>query len=388
MGDDTMMPISANVRAVPRSGIRDVFDRVIGIDDVISLCVGEPSRTAAPHVVEAAAEARIPLCLCGKAAADYSRRVKGLDYDPETEIQAVDGATIGLFLAINTVVAPGDEVIVPSPYFASYKSSIMMCGGVAIPVALRPENGMHLNAADIEAAVTDRTRAIIINSPGNPSGAVTTAEELAQVAEVCKKHNIWAISDEVYHSIVYSEGKDGRPATAPSIAAVPGMKARTIVVESLSKTYAMTGWRIGYLLAPTCIIEQTSKIAEMVHSSVNSVSQYAGVAAMTGPQELVEDMRQEYFVKRQIVVDELAGCSKLSLIEPEGAFYAFIDVRATGLDSDDFSRGLLQDKHVAVVPGEAFGEEGRGFVRLSYAGDADELREGLRRMRDFAERNR
>lgn len=398
MGDDTMMPISANVRAVPRSGIRDVFDRVIGIDNVISLCVGEPSRTAAPHVVEAAAEAAregktrysniLGISEFRKAAADYSRRVKGLDYDPETEIQAVDGATIGLFLAINTVVAPGDEVIVPSPYFASYKSSIMMCGGVAVPVALRPENGMHLNAADIEAAVTDRTRAIIINSPGNPSGAVTTAEELARVAEVCKKHNIWAISDEVYHSIVYSEGKDGRPATAPSIAAVPGMKARTIVVESLSKTYAMTGWRIGYLLAPTCIIEQTSKIAEMVHSSVNSVSQYAGVAAMTGPQELVEDMRQEYFVKRQIVVDELAGCSKLSLIEPEGAFYAFIDVRATGLDSDDFSRGLLQDKHVAVVPGEAFGEEGRGFVRLSYAGDADELREGLRRMRDFAERNR
>ncbi len=147
-----------------------------------------------------------------KAAADYSRRVKGLDYDPETEIQAVDGATIGLFLAINTVAASGDEVIVPSPYFASYESSIMMCGGVAIPVALRPENGMHLNAADIEAAVTDRTRAIIINSPGNPSDAVTTAEELAQVAEVRKKHNIWAISDEVYHSIVYSEGKDGRPA--------------------------------------------------------------------------------------------------------------------------------------------------------------------------------
>ena len=259
----------------------------------------------------------------------------------------------------------------------------MMCGGVAVPVALRPENGMHLNAADIEAAVTDRTRAIIINSPGNPSGAVTTAEELAQVAEVCKKHNIWAISDEVYHSIVYSEGKDGRPATAPSIAAVPGMKARTIVVESLSKTYAMTGWRIGYLLAPTCIIEQTSKIAEMVHSSVNSVSQYAGVAAMTGPQELVEDMRQEYFVKRQIVVDELAGCSKLSLIEPEGAFYVYPNLTAFGMTSEDFCAQLLKETHVAIVPGTAFGDCGEGFARISYAYSVKHIKTALERIEKF-----
>lgn len=388
----TPMPISPIVASVPRSGIRDVFDRVLDVDDVISLCVGEPSRTAAPHVVEAAAAAAregktrysniagIPAYR--QAAADYTRRVKGLDYDPETEIQAVDGGTIGLFLAISTVVSSGDEVIVPSPYFTSYSSSIMLCGGTVVPVALRPENGMHLNAADIEAAVTDRTRAIIINSPGNPSGAVTTAEELEQIARICKKHNIWAISDEVYHTIAYN-AEPGQ--AAPSIAAAPGMKERTIIVDSLSKTYAMTGWRIGYLLAPAQIIEQTSKIAENLHSSVNSISQYAGIAAMTGPQGIVEEMRQEYLSKRQIVVDELRDCPVLQLVEPEGAFYAFVDVRGTGLDSDDFSRRLLSEQHVAVVPGEAFGEEGRGFVRLSYAGDADELYEGLRRLRTLAE---
>lgn len=386
------MPISSTVKAVPRSGIRDVFDRALNTDDVISLCVGEPSHTAAPHVVEAAVAAARDgktkysdingLPEFRKVAADYSRRVKKLDYDPRTEVQAVDGGTIGLFLAIGTVVAPGDEVIIPSPYFTSYPAAVVMCGGKPVPVALKPEHGMHLNAADIEAAVTDRTRAIVINSPGNPSGAVTTAEELADIARLCIEHNIWAISDEVYHAIVYNAAGEA----APSIAAAPGMKDRTIIVDSLSKTYAMTGWRIGYLLAPAQVIEQTGKIAENLHSSVNSLSQYAGIAAMSGPQDMVERMRQEYLVKRQIVVDELAGSPVLRLVEPEGAFYAFVDVRGTGMDSDDFSNRLLDECRVAVVPGEAFGEEGRGFVRLSYAGDADELREGLRRIRTFAER--
>ena len=308
------MPISSTVKAVPRSGIRNVFDRALAADDVISLCVGEPGHTAAPHIVEAAVQAArdgktkysningVPAFR--EAAADYTRRVKHLDYDPRTEIQAIDGGTIGLFLAISTVVAPGDEVIVPSPYFTSYTASVIMCGGKPVPVALKPEHGMHLNAADIEAAVTDRTRAIIINSPGNPSGAVTTADELAHIARICVEHHIWAISDEVYHSIVYNAAPGE---AAPSIAAAPGMKERTIIVDSLSKTYAMTGWRIGYLLAPPQVIEQTGKSAENLHSSVNSLSQYAGIAAMTGPQEMVEQMRQEYLDKRQIVIDEQPG---------------------------------------------------------------------------------
>lgn len=327
------MPISSTVKAVPRSGIRDVFDRALAADDVISLCVGEPGHTAAPYIVEAAVQAAhdgktkysningIPAFR--EAAADYTRRVKHLDYDPRTEIQAVDGGTIGLFLAISTVVAPGDEVIVPSPYFTSYTASVIMCGGKPVPVALKPEHGMHLNAADIEAAVTDRTRAIIINSPGNPSGAVTTADELAHIARICVEHNIWAISDEVYHSIVYNAAPGE---AAPSIAAAPGMKERTIIVDSLSKTYAMTGWRIGYLLAPAQVIEQTGKSAENLHSSVNSLSQYAGIAAMLGSQEMVEQIRQEYIAKRQIVVNALAGSPVLRLVEPEGAFYAFVDV--------------------------------------------------------------
>ena len=392
--------LSAEALNIPRSGIRDVFDRVERVPDAISLTVGEPSATAAPHIVAAACEAAqagrtrytnvLGVPEYRKAVADYSARVKGLTYDPETEIQAVDGATIGLFLALKAVVGTGDEVIIPSPFFTSYDAEVMLCGGRPVTVALRPEHGMRVNAADIEAAITPRTRAVIINSPGNPTGAVTSAAELARIAEVCKQHNIWAISDEVYHPFVFGEtfGETlgGEAAVAPSIAAVPGMKERTIVVESLSKTYAMTGWRIGYLLAPEAVIEQTGKIAELMHSSVNSLAQYAGVAALAGPQDNVAAMREEYRAKRQIVLDGLAGCPVLRLIEPQGAFYAFVDVRLTGLDSGEFADRLLDEERVAVVPGEAFGEEGRGFVRLSYAGDADELCEGVARLRAFAER--
>ena len=398
----TAEPASLSTEAldIPRSGIRDVFDRVERVPDAISLTVGEPSATAAPHIVEAACEAAqagrtrytnvLGIPEYRKAVADYSARVKGLTYDPETEIQAVDGATIGLFLALKAVVGTGDEVIIPSPFFTSYDAEVMLCGGRPVTVALRPERGMRVNAADIETAITPRTRAVIINSPGNPTGAVTSAAELARIAEVCKQHNIWAISDEVYQPFVFGEtfGETlgGEAAVAPSIAAVPGMKDRTIVVESLSKTYAMTGWRIGYLLAPEAVIEQTGKIAELMHSSVNSLAQYAGVAALAGPQDNVAAMREEYRAKRQIVLDGLAGCPVLRLIEPQGAFYAFVDVRLTGLDSGEFADRLLDEERVAVVPGEAFGEEGRGFVRLSYAGDASELREGVARLRAFAER--
>ena len=275
----SMPALSQHSLSVPRSGIRDVFDRVEHVPDAISLCVGEPSATAAPHIVEAACRSIreghttytnvLGIEPFREAVAAYSEKVKGLRYD------------------------------------------------------------------------------------------------------------------EVYHPFVF----DGSASIAPAIAAVDGMHERTVVVESLSKTFAMTGWRIGYLLGPEPLIEQTSKLAELMHSSVNSTAQYAAVAALTGPQEHVTAMREEYCAKRQIVLDELDGCTALRLIEPQGAFYAFVDVRACGMDCDRFSRMLLDEEHVAVVPGTAFGSEGAGFVRLSYAGDGRELREGVRRMRVFAERH-
>lgn len=392
-----MAVVAKNATAIPRSGIRDVFDRVEQIPDAISLCLGEPGETASAHVVEAACKALqagktkytdvLGIPEFRNAAASYTRRVKGLDYNPETEIQAVDGATIGLYLAIKTVVDPGDEVIIPSPYFTSYDAEVLMCDAVPVTVALKPEHGMHVNADEIRKAITPRTRAIIINSPCNPTGAVTSAEELAEVAKLCEEFDLWVISDEVYHPFVFASAPDAQPegdAVAPSIAAAEGMKDRTIVVESLSKTYAMTGWRIGYLLAPSHVIEQSSKIAEMMHSSINSSAQYGAIAALNGPQDHVLQMREEYRAKRSLVLDALSDCEAVNLIEPQGAFYVFVDVRPTGLTSEEFSRKLLEEEKVAVVPGEAFGAEGSGFVRLSYAGNADDLKEAVARMRKFA----
>lgn len=377
---------------IPRSGIRDVFDRADQIPDVISLCVGEPQDTAAEHIVLAAqhaiAEGKtkytnvLGIEAFREAACAYSAEVKGIHYNPELEVQAVDGATIGLYLALKAVVDQGSEVIIPSPFFTSYDAEVMMCGGTPVMVPLRPENGMRLNADDIEAAITPHTRAIIINSPGNPTGAVTSKSELEKIAQLCMRYGIWAISDEVYHSFVYGKEMD----IAPSIAAVPGMHEYTIVVESLSKTFAMTGWRIGYLLAPNDIIELTGKIAELMHSSVNSVAQYAGTAAMAGTHQHIHRMKSDYAMKRQMVIDSLQDCKSLGLTEPQGAFYAFVDIRPTGMQAELFSSRLLEEEHVAVVPGEAFGKEGAGFIRLSYAGDTEELREGLQRLRAFADR--
>lgn len=384
--------LSRSAARIERSGIRDVFDRAAQIDDVISLALGEPSETAQEHVVEAASAAEhaglthytdvLGIPEFRKAAADYTRSVKGLPYSAETETQGVPGATLGLYLAFRAILDPGDEVIVPSPAFTCYGAQIALAGGRAVPVRLRPENGMRLNADDIAHAITPRTRAIVLTTPSNPTGAVTGRGELAAIARLCERYDLWAISDEVYHPFVYT----GAPGTvAPSIAAAPGMRDRTVIIESLSKTFAMTGWRVGYLHGPAALVEQTAAIAELIHSSLNAPAQYAAVAALTGPHDEVAARRERYRSQRDLVVSEISASATLETLPPEGAFYAFVDVRATGLDSDQFAARLLDEWHVAVVPGTAFGAEGEGFVRLSYAGDPDELREGLRRMVLFAD---
>ena len=372
--------------------------------DAISLTVGEPSATAAPHIVAAACEAAqagrtrytnvLGVPEYRKAVADYSARVKGLTYDPETEIQAVDGATIGLFLALKAVVGTGDEVIIPSPFFTSYDAEVMLCGGRPVTVALRPEHGMRVNAADIEAAITPRTRAVIINSPGNPTGAVTSAAELARIAEVCKQHNIWAISDEVYHPFVFGEtfGETlgGEAAVAPSIAAVPGMKDRTIVVESLSKTYAMTGWRIGYVAGPRVEICAMTSFQSHATSNANSIAQYAAMKALQGDPQCVTDMVAQFEARRNAMVEKINSIPGLSCMKPQGAFYIMLNI--TGVmgktyngrvidSSQTFAELLLADKHVAVVPGNAF--EAEGFCRLSYAVAMESCMEGLRRIEEF-----
>lgn len=391
--------LSRTALGAPRSGIRDVFTRCDEVPDVISFAVGEPAATAPDHVARAGCRAIeaglthytdvLGIPEFRAAAADYTRRVKGVGYDPEAEVQAIPGATLGLYLAIRALVDPGDEVIVPSPSFPSYAAQVGLAGGRPVFVPLRASMGLRLDADDIEAAVTPRTRALIVNSPGNPTGAVTPAAELARIADVCRRHDLVVVSDEVYHPFVYgaaAAGARGAIPSAPSIAAAPGMRGRTVVVDSLSKTFAMTGWRIGFLCAPAAIVEQTAKIAELIVSSNNGPAQYAGAAALSGPRDAIERMRSGYDANRALVLDALRECPAVDVTVPEGAFYAFVDVRPTGLSSADFAERLLDEEHVAVVPGEAFGEAGRGSVRISFAGDPADVERGMARFADFATR--
>lgn len=382
--------LSLQARRLQRSGIREVFTRAARIPEVISLAVGEPLETAEPHVVEASERAvragltrytdALGVEEFRQAAADYTWRHKGLDYSPVTQTQVIPGATLGLYLSFAAILDRGDEVLVPSPAFTSYDAQISLAGGVAVHVGLRPENGMGVSADDLAAAITPRTRAIMLNSPSNPIGSVTPMSELVRIAALAERHDLWIVADEVYHAFVHA----GHGAIAPSIASVPGAAERTIIVESLSKTFAMTGWRIGYLHGPRHLIEQTATIAELMHSSINAPAQYAAVAALNGPSDSVLARGETYRRHADLVLEGLQAIPSLSVIRPEGAFYAFVDVRRTGLDSGEFSRRLLEECRVAVIPGEAFGAAGRGFVRVSYAGEETQLREGIERLVEFS----
>lgn len=379
----------------PRSLIRDVFDKAARIPGVISLALGEPAATAPAHVVEAGTRAIIDghthytdvlgIPQYRNAVSDYTRRTKGLLYDPDTEVHATPGATLGLFLALRVLLEPGDEVAVFTPAFGTYEAQVILCGGVPVPVPLRREAGMRMEAEQLERAITPRTKVVILNSPGNPTGAVTDAEELARIAEVCRARNLWAISDEVYHPFVFDTGTPDELVAAPSIAAVAGMRERTVIVDSLSKVFSMTGWRIGYLLAPRDVVTQTSKLAEQMNSSLNAPAQYAGAAALNGPLDHVLRMRSQYEATRNLVATALRGHPLLGANHSSGAFFTLVDVSQTGLTSQRFADELLRRVGVAVVPGEAFGPGGAGMVRLSFAGSPSEVTHGIERMISFAE---
>lgn len=383
--------LSQTAMRTPRSGIRDVFDEAGKITDVISLAIGEPSDTAS-NVVARAGENAIEIGdthytdVLGsddfrEVAADYERAARDLVYDPKTEICAVPGATYGLFLSMRVLLDPGDEVIVCTPAFPAYDAQVLLCGAKPVHVQLRPEHQMHYAAEDIKAAITPHTRAIVINSPGNPTGAVTSYQELAEIAQLCVANDLWAISDEVYHPFVY----DPAMRSAPSIAAVPGMHERTVVVESMSKSFGMTGWRIGYLLGPEDFIDRASEIAESLHSSVNTPALRAATQALSHPQLDIASRRNSSSAKRELVLNALGDSSVLKPMKPEGALYVLVDVSATGLSDVRFSSRLLHDAHVAVVPGEAFSDTTQRFVRVSYAGDAESIEEGVLKMRQFAQ---
>ena len=377
--------VSEKSKKTPRSVIREMFAMQTGLEDVVSFALGEPDFTSPKHIIDATVasfqrgethytpNAGIP-ALREAVARSYQER--GLDYKPE-EILIGSGAISVLCLACTAILDIGDEVLLPDPGWANYSGLITQVGAVPVPVRVKEENGFMYDVEDLRAAITPKTKMILINSPSNPTGGVASAENLRQIADLVKEKDLYVLTDEIYHELLWSD----EPYT--SIASFPGMKERTLVVDGFSKKYAMTGFRLGYGAGPEEVIATMTKLLENVLSSVNEGIQWGGVAALTGDQSPVEEMKEQYRRRRQIIVEGLNAIDRISCLAPMGAFYAFPNISKTGLSSREFAIRLLQEKHTVVVPGTGFGEGGEGFVRISYATSEENIREGLKRIAEF-----
>ena len=377
--------VSEKSKKTPRSVIREMFAMQTGLTDVVSFALGEPDFTSPKHIIDATVasfqrgethytpNAGIPAL---REAVAQSYQERGLNYKPE-EILIGSGAISVLCLACTAILDIGDEVLLPDPGWANYSGLIMQVGAVPVPVRVKEENGFMYDLEDLRAAITPKTKMILINSPSNPTGGVASAENLRQIADLVKEKDLYVLTDEIYHELLWSD----EPYT--SIASFPGMKERTLIVDGFSKKYAMTGFRLGYGAGPEEVIATMTKLLENVLSSVNEGIQWGGVAALTGDQSPVEEMKEQYRRRRQIIVEGLNTIDRISCLAPMGAFYAFPNISRTGLSSRDFAIRLLKEKHTVVVPGTGFGEGGEGFVRISYATSEENIREGLKRIAEF-----
>jgi aminotransferase len=379
--------LTERVVTVPPSGIRKFFDIIATMPDVISLGIGEPDFVT-PAAVLDAGKASLDRGKTGYtsnsgllelrvALARHLEGLYGVRYDPETEILVTVGVSEAMHLAALALVEPGDEVLVPEPCFVAYPAVVKFAGGRAVPVVTRVENAFQLDVSDLERAVTPRTRGILFGYPNNPTGAVMEHDRLAAVAEFAARHGLFVLSDEIYDRLVYGT-------THTCFAALSGMREQTVLLGGFSKDYAMTGWRIGYACAPAEVIAGLRKIHQYIIMSAPTTGQYAALAALTDPrgEAAVQAMRAAYDERRRTIVDGLNAIG-LPTFEPRGAFYAFPDIRSTGLSSDAFSERLLFEHQVAAVPGDAFGAAGSGFIRCSYATDLAKIKVALERIATF-----
>ena len=380
--------ISARVEGIPASGIRKFFDLLSSMDDVISLGVGEPDfvtpwsiRDAAIRSIESGHThytSNYGLPQLREALSRHLRRRYGVEYSPGNELLISAGVSEALDLALRVILDPGDEVLTADPGYVSYGPCTLMAGGVLVPVPTSMENGFKLRVQDLEAQVTERTKALLISYPSNPTGATMSWSELAEVASFVERHNLFVISDEVYDRLTY--GVDHT-----CFASLPGMRERTLLLGGFSKAYAMTGWRLGWVAAPAYLLEATMKVHQYVIMSAPTPSQFAAIEALEHGEEDVLGMVSEYDRRRRVIVDGLNAMG-LECHEPHGAFYAFPSVRSTGLDDETFAERLLMEEKVAVVPGSAFGAGGAGHVRCCYATSLPDIWEALERMERFVRR--
>lgn len=380
--------IPQKIRDIQPSGIRKFFDIAQQVEGVISLSVGEPdfktpwaARKEAINVLEkgrTAYTANAGLIQLRKEISLYLKNFIRTEYDPEGEIIVTVGGSEALDLAMRALIQPGDEVLVPEPSFVCYSPIVTVCGGTPVPIIMTEEDKFKLRADFLKAAITPRTKALILPFPNNPTGSIMRREELEKIAEVLRGTDIMVISDEIYSEMTYGSEKH------VSIAELEGMQERTIVVNGFSKTYAMTGWRLGYCAGPRPVIKQMLKLHQYCIMSSPTISQYAAIAALTNCRKDVDRMLEEYDMRRRLVVKGFNDMG-LTCFEPEGAFYVFPCIKSTGMKSSEFCEKLIYSKKVAVVPGSAFGESGEGYVRVSYAYSVQHITTALERIREFVE---
>lgn len=377
--------INDTVKTIPPSGIRKFFDIAAEMKDAISLGVGEPDFITPWHIRDEGiyslekgkthytSNAGLKELRCEVAA--YLKRRFGLNYDGLSQVLVSVGGSEAIDLFLRTVIRPGDEVLIPEPSFVCYKPLTRLAGGVPVTINTRAENDFRLTPDELSAAITPRTKVLILPYPSNPTGRIMSRDDLAALAPVIEEHNLMVLSDEIYGELTYGQKHT-------SIASIPGMYERTVLVSGFSKTYAMTGWRLGYACGHPDIIKMMTKVHQFSIMSAPTTAQYAAISALKNGDNDIEYMKNEYNKRRNIIVSGFNSMG-LSCFEPKGAFYCFPSIQSTGLSSSDFCEKLLYGKQVAVIPGTAFGESGEGFIRCSYAYSVESINRALERIEDF-----
>lgn len=383
-------PLSQKVQTIQPSGIRRFFEIANEIPGVISLGVGEPDFDT-PWIVRDEGmytlqkgntfyTANAGLLELRQEISHYLNRRYQLSYEAKDEILVTVGGSEAIDLALRAMLDPGDEVIIAEPCYVSYLPCVVLADGVPVSLQLKEKNQFRLMPDELEAAITDKTKIVILSYPNNPTGAIMEKEDLEAIAEVIKKHDLFVLSDEIYSELSYQNEH-------VSIASLPGMRERTIVINGFSKSFAMTGWRLGYAAAPALIMDQMTKIHQFAIMAAPTSSQYAGIVAIRDCDKEVAEMRESYDQRRRFLIDALDRLN-LPCFDPYGAFYVFPNISEFGMTSEEFATRLVQEEKVAVVPGSAFGESGEGFIRISYAYSIEELKEAFVRVEKFINRLR
>lgn len=385
---DWQKRISPVVQAIPPSGIRRFFDIAAEMEDVISLGVGEPDFVTPWSIRESCVygleqgytsyTANRGLLELREEICALQKRNFNIDYDPKTNVLVTVGVSEALDIAMRAILTPGDEILIPEPCYVSYKACASLAGAVPVAVPAKIENNFSITPADLEAHVTNKTKALLIGYPNNPTGAILTKEQLIDIANFAQEHDLIVISDEIYGDLTYGGERH------VCFAGLPGMKDRTILLNGFSKAYAMTGWRIGYAMSNPAIISAMTKIHQYTMLCAPITAQIAAVEALRHGEKYMKKMVSEYDKRRRLIYDGLTNAG-LKCFEPKGAFYIFPDITSTGLTSEEFAEQLLMKEHVALVPGTAFGQCGEGYVRCSYATSVAKISEAIARIEHFVQ---